>query len=78
MEDKALEISTILWKWYKKAISIDKGDKEWDELIHEAIEMSKKYQGDDLNFPLFEKMFFAFQDHVARLEKVGRDERSKD
>lgn len=71
--DKAQEISTIIWKWYKKAISMDKGDNEWEELIQEAIDMSKKYEGDELNMPLFEKMFFAFQDHVVRLEKAKKE-----
>lgn len=72
MTDKALEISGWCWKWYKKAISIEKGDVEWETLIDAAIKQSKEYQ-DELNKKLFEDMFLAFETHVERIEKMKND-----
>ena len=70
MEDKAKEISSLIWQWYKMAITIDKGEREWDALLEEAKKMVEKYKDDELNYHLATDMFFAFEEHIERLEKL--------
>lgn len=69
MEDKAKEISGKIWKWYKKAIGIDKGQQEWETLLGEAEMIVGEYKNDELNYGLAADLFFAFEAHAERLEK---------
>ena len=74
MQDKAQEISAVIWRWYKEVISKDKGDHEWDVMIEAGKKLVDQYKDDPLNYPLACDMMIIFSEHAGRLEKVQRGE----
>lgn len=72
MQDKAQEISAAIWRWYKQAASMDKGDHEWDVLLEAIKKTVNQYMDDKLNYPLAEDMALAFINHVERLDKLKK------
>ena len=73
MQDKAQEISAVIWRWYKQLTEKDKGDHDWDMLLEAGKQVVNQYKDDEISYKLAQELFFVFADHAGRLEraKVG-------
>lgn len=72
MQDKAQEISSVIWRWYKETISKDKSKHEWDVMLEAGKQLVEKYKDDLVNRDFAVDLFFAFADHAGVLEKAQK------
>lgn len=72
MEDKAKEISGVVWMWYKKCLAeTPKTEETWDGIIVSGNKIIDRYKDDELNGKFAEEMVLTFINHIERLEKAG-------
>jgi len=72
MEDKAKEISGVVWVWFKKYVAITpKTDEVWEDIIDSANKIHEHYKNDELNGKFADEMILTFMNHIERIEKAG-------